>query len=100
MTITYTWKITNLDAKADGKTVIGAGWTYTGADGDFFSSVPDYTAIPQAPLDGLTEDAAVQAVKTALGDKIAAFESDITKAIAGQKTPVAADVSLPWESLP
>jgi hypothetical protein len=99
-----TWSIDAMNCypDVDGKkdVVFNVFWRCSGTDGNYNAFVYGSERISATseftPYELLTQDQVIGWVKTALGDKVALCEADVTKQIANLANPPIKTPALPW----
>jgi len=106
MSITYQWKIENLQTFSDetqSKIVFMVGWKVTGSNGQQSSAVYGMQSInydeqkPFVLYENLTEQYVLDWVKDSMGEKVGQCEKDIASQIDNQVNPQPVVASLPWQ---
>jgi hypothetical protein len=102
---TFTWKINNMQVMQSPQpnTAVMSNFTILGNDGDATGSVTYSVNLLPAdakkftPFDQVTEEMAIQWTKDALGDRVAAMQTEVQKQIDDQAVPAPQAVTLPWK---
>lgn len=101
---TFVWKINGLQVMdtPEPNTVVLSSFTISGKE-DLLEGSVSYTVqlLPAnsnsfTPLDQVTEELVILWTKEALGDRVAAMETEVQEQIDSQKIATPQSISLPW----